>query len=95
MLMRVTERDNEVEIHFSGLGGRQHAVLAVISGSDGNEAAIDRAKLASVSVRARSDAMNVRLRAKDGEAFDVSQLYRCLRRSLMERHLQPLDVAAA
>jgi hypothetical protein len=85
MLMRVRELDNEVEIHFSGLGGRQHAVLAVFSGADAGAPAFDRNKLESLSVRSRSDAMNIRLRAKAGEAFDVSELYRCLRRSLIER----------
>jgi hypothetical protein len=38
-----------------------------------------------LSVRARADAMHVRLRARSGEHFDVTQLYRCLRRALVER----------
>lgn len=85
MLMRVRERNNEVEIQFSGLGGRQHAVLAAFSGSaDGDERLFDRAKLESLKVRARADAMNIRLRAKSGETFDVSHLYRSLRRALVE-----------
>ena len=85
MLMRVRERNNEVEILFTGLGGRQHAVLVALSGSGGDSAPVlDRTKLESLSVRARADGMNVRLRAKSGETLDVSQLYRSLRRALVE-----------
>ncbi|HQR21380.1 MAG TPA: hypothetical protein PLE54_08590 [Burkholderiaceae bacterium] len=85
MLMRVRERNNEVEIQFSGLGGRQQAVLAALSGTaDHGEPMIDRAKLESVSVRARADAMHVRLRAKSGECLDLPELYRGLRRALFE-----------
>jgi len=86
MLMRVRERDNEVEIQFTGLGGRQHAVLVALSGTGGDSTppVFDRSKLESLSVRARADGMNVRLRAKSGESFDVSQLYRGLRRALVE-----------
>ncbi len=86
MQMRVRERNNEVEIHFSGLAGRQHAVLAAFSPepNGAGERLLDHAKLESLSLRARADAMHVRLRAKSGESFDVSDLYRCLRRSLIE-----------
>jgi hypothetical protein len=86
MLMRVRERNNEVEIQFYGLGRRHHVVLGALSGSqpiDG-EQPFDRAKLESLSVHARADTMNIRLRAKHGESFDVTQLYRSLRRALVE-----------
>ncbi|HTN50098.1 MAG TPA: hypothetical protein VMK32_11760 [Burkholderiaceae bacterium] len=86
MLMRVRERDNEVEIQLSRLAGRHHAVLEVLSGSTAaSEPTFERDKLESLSVRARTDAMHVRLRARSGEQFDVGQLYRCLRRALVER----------
>ena len=86
MLMRVRERNNEVEIQFTGLGRRHHVVLAALSGTETfeGEALFDRAKLESMSVRARADATNIRLRAKHGETFDVTQLYRSLRRALVE-----------
>lgn len=85
MLMRMRERNDEVEIEFKGLGGRQQAVLAALSG-DGSlgEPTLDRAKLASLSVHARADAMHVRLRAKSGECLDLAHLYRGLRRALLE-----------
>ncbi len=86
MLMRVRERNNEVEIQFNGLGRRHHVVLGALSGTqpiDG-EQPFDRAKLESLSVRARADTMHIRLRAKHGESFDVTQLYRSLRRALVE-----------
>lgn len=91
MLMRVRERNNEVEIELSRLGGRHHVVLATLSGQGlEGEQALDRAKLESLCVRARADAMNVRLRAKHGESLDVSQLYRSLRRALLETARAPL-----
>jgi hypothetical protein len=88
MLMRMRERNNEVEIQFSRLGGRQQAVLVALSGATGRGEAIDRAKLESLSVRARADAMHVRLRAKSGECLDLTQLYRGLRRALFEERCQ-------
>lgn len=85
MQMRVTERNNEVEIRFHGLGVRQVAVLAALSGTqDGEAPLVDRSKLESMSVRSRADAMLIRLRAKSGEPLDVTQLYRSLRRALVE-----------
>lgn len=86
MQMRVTERNNEVEIRFHGLGARQHAVLAALSGAQaGQEPLVDRSKLESLSVRSRADAMLIRLRTKSGEPLDVTQLYRSLRRTLVEQ----------
>jgi hypothetical protein len=96
MLMRVRERNNEVEIELSRLGGRQHVVLATLSGQGlHGERPFDRAKLASMSVRARADAMNVRLRPKHGESLDVTQLYRSLRRALFEHARAPFGPTLA
>lgn len=96
MQMRVTERNNEVEIRFHGLGVRQGAVLAALSGTHGgDEPLVDRSKLESMSVRSRADAMLIRLRAKSGEPLDVTQLYRSLRRTLVESGRAALGAAAA
>jgi hypothetical protein len=95
MLMRVREHNDEVEIQFSGLGGRQHAVLAAFGSAPDAPAVVDRSKLASLSVRARADAMHVRLRARSGETLDVTELYRALRRALVERSRAPLGRAGA
>jgi len=95
MLMRVRERNNEVEIHFSGLGSRQQAVFAALSGSaEHGEPTLDHAKVDSLSVRTRADAMHVRLRAKSGECLDVTQLYRGLRRALLESGRQAAESPA-
>ena len=87
MQMRVRERNNEVEIQFSGLAGRQHAVLAAFSPEpdSAGERLLDHAKVESLTLRARADGMHIRLRAKSGESFDVSDLYRSLRRALIEK----------
>ena len=45
MLMRVRERNNEVEIQLSGLGGRQHAVMVALSGTGASDEMLDRSKL--------------------------------------------------
>jgi len=96
MLMRVRQRNNEVEIQFSRLAGRHHAVLEVLSGSTAvSEPTFEREKLESLSVRARTDAMHVRLRTRSGEPFDVTQLYRCLRRALVERQRELTPTLAA
>ena len=81
MQMRVRERNNEVQIELTRLGGRQQTVLEVLGREDA-AAAVDRSKLESMSVRARADAMDVRLRAKAGERLDPSVIYSCLRRAL-------------
>jgi hypothetical protein len=39
--------------------------------------------------------MNIRLRAKQGESFDVTQLYRSLRRALVEGDRGPMGVSLA
>jgi uncharacterized protein with GYD domain len=95
MLMRVRERNDEVEIQFSALGGRQHAVLAAFGSTPDAPAVVDRSKLASLSVRARADGLNVRLRARSGETLDVTELYRALRRALVERARVPLGGVGA
>ena len=84
MLMRVRERHNEVQIELSGIAGRQESVLAALEACQRCLAGADSAP-ASVSVRARADGMQVRLRASDGQQLDVQEIYRCLRRALIER----------
>jgi len=80
MQMRIRERDNTIEIQLSRLAGRQQVVLQALASSDG--AVVDRSKLESMSLRARADAMEVRLRARTGERLDPSEIYRCLRHAL-------------
>ena len=46
----------------------------------------------AVSVRARGDAMQVSLRPAAGQQLDVFEIYRCLRRALVERE-RPLAAA--
>jgi hypothetical protein len=91
MRMRVLERQNEVRIELSRVAGRQDSVLAALTtcqrtctcaGGLGSPAA-------SLSVRARGDEMQVRLRPTDGQQLDVSEIYRCLRRNLVEREQPP------
>jgi len=80
MLMRVRERNNVIEIQLTRLNGRQQVVVEVLGRED--DTAIDRSKLESMSLRARADAMDVRLRAKAGERLDPIEIYRSLRRAL-------------
>jgi hypothetical protein len=84
MLMRVRERANEVQIELSGVAGRQESVLAALDACQRCIAGVG-SRPASVSVRARSDGMQVRLRASEGQQLDVQEIYRCLRRALVER----------
>ena len=84
MLMRVRERANEVQIELSGVAGRQESVLAALDACQRCISGPSSAP-ASVSVRARADGMQVRLRPSDGEQLDVQEIYRCLRRALIER----------
>lgn len=82
MRMRVCERQNEVRIELSRVAGRQGIVLAALTalcvGGMG-------APSSAVSVRARGDEMQVSLRPVAGQTLDVFEIYRCLRRALVER----------
>ena len=84
MLMRVRERQNEVQIELSGVAGRQESVLAALEACQRCTRSAGSLP-ASVSVRARADGMQVRLRSSDGQQLDVQEIYRCLRRALIER----------
>ncbi|MGH6611778.1 MAG: hypothetical protein ACRECQ_16155 [Burkholderiaceae bacterium] len=84
MLMRVRERQNEVQIELTGVAGRQESVLAALDACQQCITKVGSAP-ASVSVRARADGMQVRLRPTDGQQLDVQEIYRCLRRALIER----------
>jgi hypothetical protein len=96
MRMRVCERQNEVRIELSRVAGRQDSVLAALTacqqtchctGGLGSSSA-------AVSVRARGDELQVRLRPAQGQQLDVAEIYRCMRRALVER-VQRLDSATA
>lgn len=84
MLMRVRERQNEVQIDLSGVAGRQESVLAALEACQRCTSGSGSAP-ASVIVRARADGMHVRLRPTEGQQLDVQEIYRCLRRALIER----------
>jgi hypothetical protein len=97
MRMRVCERQNEVRIELTRVAGRQDSVLAALTAcrksctcSGGLGAAS-----AAVSVRTRGDQLQVSLRPAQGEQLDVGEIYRCLRRNLVEhpRALVPEPVA--
>jgi hypothetical protein len=96
MRMRVSERQNEVRIELSRVAGRQDSVLAALntcrktctcSGGLGESNA-------ALSVRARGDELKVSLRPTPGQQLDVGEIYRCLRRNLVE-HSRCLDSATA
>jgi len=87
MLMRVSERHNEVRIELSGVTGRQESVLAALSACQRSCTSVagDGSPMASLTVRARTDRLNVRLRPSAGQQLDVVEIYRYLRRALIER----------
>ena len=96
MRMRVSERQNEVRIELSRVAGRQGSVLAALtacqrtctcSGGLG-------APGAALSVRARGDELKVSLRPTQGQQLDVGEIYRCLRRNLVEQ-AHALDTVSA
>lgn len=87
MLMRVSERQNEVRIELSGVTGRQESVLAALSACQRSCTSVagDGSPMASLTVRARTDRLHVRLRPSAGQKLDVVEIYRYLRRALIER----------
>lgn len=87
MRMRVCERQNEVRIELSRVAGRQGTVLAALTACQHSCQCVGGmgAKSSAVSVRARGDAMQVSLRPAAGQQLDVLEIYRCLRRALVER----------
>jgi len=87
MLMRVSERQNEVRIELTGVTGRQESVLAALSACQRSCTSVDGdgSPMASLTVRARTDRLNVRLSPSAGQQLDVVEIYRYLRRALIER----------
>ncbi len=96
MRMRVSERQNEVRIELSRVAGRQDSVLAALTACRKSCSCTGGlgASSAALSVRARGDELQVRLRPVEGQQLDVSEIYRCLRRTLVE-HAPPLADAPA
>lgn len=92
MRMRVCERQNEVRIELSRVAGRQDSVLAALTACQKSCSCIGGlgSSSAAVSVRARGDELQVRLRPAQGQQLDVGEIYRCLRRNLVE-HARTLD----
>ena len=96
MRMRVSERQNEVRIELTRVAGRQDSVLAALTACRKSCTCTGGlgASSAALSVRARGDELQVRLRPPEGQQLDVGEIYRCLRRNLVE-HARPLDSAPA
>ena len=96
MRMRVSERQNEVRIELSRVAGRQDSVLAALTACQKSCTCAGGlgASSAALSVRARGDELQVRLRPAEGQQLDVGEIYRCLRRTLVD-HAPPLDGASA
>ncbi len=96
MRMRVSERQNEVRIELSRVAGRQGSVLAALNACRSSCTCSGGlgASSAALSVRARGDELQVSLRPAAGQQLDVGEIYRCLRRNLIE-HTQPLVGSAA
>jgi hypothetical protein len=96
MQLRVHERDNEVHIEVSGVAGRQDQVLQALNscqfGQCGHHGALGGGLRGDVQVRSRINDMRIRLRPEATERFDAVDIYRCLRRALIER---PAIVAEA
>jgi hypothetical protein len=84
MLMRVVERQDAVRIELTGITGRQESVLAALTECQ-RSCSADGSAMASLSVRARTDRMHVCLRPSAGQKLDVAEIYRYLRRALIER----------
>ncbi len=86
MRMRVCERQNEVRIELSRVAGRQDSVLAALTACQKtcNCTGGLGSSSTAVSVRARGDELQVRLRPAQGQQLDVGEIYRCLRRNLVE-----------
>lgn len=97
MLMRVSERQNEVRVELSGVTGRQESVLAALSGCQRSCTGVagDGSPMASLTVRARTDRLNVRFRPSAGHQLDVVEIYRYLRRALIERGRSMLEPRSA
>jgi hypothetical protein len=96
MRMRVSERQDEVRIELSRVAGRQGSVLAALTACQKSctcNGGLGAAS-AALSVRARGDELQVSLRPAQGQRLDVSEIYRCLRRNLVE-HAPPLGSAPA
>lgn len=94
MLMRVSERGDEVHVELTGVAGRQQRVLQalnecqrVVSGDRPGESGTQ------VSVRAGANDMHIRLKAGKGMHFEANAIYRCLRHALFETPAAlPLEV---
>jgi hypothetical protein len=95
MRMRVCERQNEVRIELTRVAGRQGSVLAALTACQKSCTCVGGLGSASaaLSVRARGDELQVSLRPAQGQQLDVGEIYRCLRRTLVE-HTPPVDDAA-
>ncbi len=93
MLMRVSERGDEVLVELTGVGGRQQRVLQALTEcqriATGDRA--DSLATTQVSVRAGANDMHIRLKAGNGIRFEATAIYRCLRHALFETAAAPVE----
>lgn len=89
MFMRVRERGDEIQIELTGVAGRHERILRAVFECRQSAAqpgvAPDSVSLPEVSVRARSNAMRISLRSRDGLHVEAASIYHSLRRALFSR----------
>lgn len=86
MFMRVRERGDEIQIELTGVAGRHERILRAVfecRQSAGRPLhAAGEICLPDVSVRARSNAMRISVRPRDGLHLEAASIYQSLRRAL-------------
>jgi len=84
MLMRVSERGDEVHVELTGVAGRQQRVLQALNECQSFAANPVSRATGRVTVRARAGDMRIRLKGENGVRFEALAIYGCLRRALYE-----------
>jgi len=83
MHMRVRERGDEIQIELTGVAGRHERILQAVFECRQSAARPDgTGGLPEVSVKTRSNAMRISLRAADGLQVQPDAVYRSLRAAL-------------
>jgi hypothetical protein len=83
MFMRVRERGDEIQIELTGVAGRHEQILRAVFAC--RQSAVQPGAthlLPQVSVKARSNAMRISLRAAHGGQMEPDTVYRSLRQAL-------------
>jgi hypothetical protein len=83
MFMRVRELGDEIQIELTGVAGRHERILRAVFECRQSAARTDGSGgLPEVSVKTRSNAMRISLRAADGLQVQPDAVYRSLRAAL-------------